>query len=702
MFLMKRVLISVLLIMHLLSSGQGVDLDLSFGNNGLTVFQVLPAGYRNMTVVDIDTLHGGGFISVGHMQKTAGPNSNLFLLKLDNNGIIDSSYGVDGFVIIDDTLSQFPKSLTVLPNDNIVVSGIAEVSLNSIPWSLVLWKFDSLGNLVQGFGVNGMVINNDFYRQDPVQIRIDGNDKIVVTGGFDTDKQAFCKRFNADGSLDSSFATNGTYTYWYGTIGYDYFVDVELMPDGKLLLAGVHNQGGYLQYDKILLHRLNTDGTLDTTFANGALFAGYGALKPKTYDIAVANDGTIYATGRGNYHPTYYVPFVCKILPDGSLVDTTWNRNGYTYFPPYRDSYGKKIALNPDNSIVVGVEFDCSNGAALRTRAAIFMLKPDGYIDSLYGQNGFDSIAFTISPINTFDLTSVTAMFLQTDNKIVLAGNEDIGKCMGFARFKNEKGLNDAPVAINDTSSTTNLNHVAIDVLNNDSDLDGPSITITEILNPNNGIATIDTNGNIAFIPDSGFVGTASFDYVICDNGNPNLCDTATVYIDVLLVVPTANFKFDSDSCLTINATNMSLNYGGSVIWDFGDGNYATGDNITHVYDSAGTYSVCLTALYLSEADTICLSTTVDTCSPSGYSSINLFLPNIYPNPASNVLTVFWPNRFTGQVHMFNQLGVLEQQYVIDDKQEYTISLEGLPAGIYYLSVNGIGQPVSYSRFVKQ
>ncbi|WP_435066894.1 Ig-like domain-containing protein, partial [Christiangramia sp. 3-2217-3z] len=86
---------------------------------------------------------------------------------------------------------------------------------------------------------------------------------------------------------------------------------------------------------------------------------------------------------------------------------------------------------------------------------------------------------------------------------------------------------NDAPVAVDDSATTSEDTPVQIDVLNNDSDPDGDELTITEVTQPGNGIAVINTDGTVTYTPNENFNGTDTFTYTISD-GNGGT-DTATV-----------------------------------------------------------------------------------------------------------------------------------------------------------------------------
>ena len=98
--------------------------------------------------------------------------------------------------------------------------------------------------------------------------------------------------------------------------------------------------------------------------------------------------------------------------------------------------------------------------------------------------------------------------------------------------------VNDPPVASDDSASTFEDGPILIDVLSNDSDVDGnldpASVTVT--VGPSSGTAVPEpTTGGITYTKAGDFNGTDSFTYEVCDDGTPMpaLCDTATVDVTV-------------------------------------------------------------------------------------------------------------------------------------------------------------------------
>ncbi len=95
--------------------------------------------------------------------------------------------------------------------------------------------------------------------------------------------------------------------------------------------------------------------------------------------------------------------------------------------------------------------------------------------------------------------------------------------------------VNDPPIAIDDINNTQVNIPVTGNTLTNDSDPEGGNLTVnTTPINPTNGTVTIDALGNYTFTPDTGFVGNGTFEYEVCDDGNPIECDIAIVTIVVI------------------------------------------------------------------------------------------------------------------------------------------------------------------------
>ena len=125
--------------------------------------------------------------------------------------------------------------------------------------------------------------------------------KLVVAGPSDTQlgQDSGLVRYNPDGSLDTSFGTDGTMTTAIGPFaGANALV---LQPDGKLVAVGFSHNGSTSEAE-FALARYNPDGSLDTSFGT---------------------DGTV-TTAIGQFAGA----IALVLQPDGKLVVAGFTNNG--------------------------------------------------------------------------------------------------------------------------------------------------------------------------------------------------------------------------------------------------------------------------------------------------------------------------------------------------------------------------------------
>ncbi|WP_273005175.1 Ig-like domain-containing protein, partial [Leeuwenhoekiella blandensis] len=99
--------------------------------------------------------------------------------------------------------------------------------------------------------------------------------------------------------------------------------------------------------------------------------------------------------------------------------------------------------------------------------------------------------------------------------------------------MEDERDVNEPPVANDDTVITESGVPATGNVLVNDFDPDGDTITVTGNTQPTNGSVTVNPDGTFTYTPELGFTGEDSFEYTVCDDGAPSQCTTGTVTIEV-------------------------------------------------------------------------------------------------------------------------------------------------------------------------
>ncbi|MCW8926871.1 MAG: Ig-like domain-containing protein, partial [Xanthomonadales bacterium] len=158
--------------------------------------------------------------------------------------------------------------------------------------------------------------------------------------------------------------------------------------------------------------------------------------------------------------------------------------------------------------------------------------------------------------------------------------------------------VNDAPDAVDDSATAKETDPVDIDVLLNDDEVDGESLSISAVtqgtkgsVSNNTTYVTYQANGGLT-LPT-----TDTFTYTAWD-GQPSSTDTATVTVTINpKAPPVSGFSF-SISDLEVTFTDTSTDSDGSIVnwaWDFDDTNTSIQQNPVHTYGSYGSYDVTLT-----------------------------------------------------------------------------------------------------------
>jgi len=90
---------------------------------------------------------------------------------------------------------------------------------------------------------------------------------------------------------------------------------------------------------------------------------------------------------------------------------------------------------------------------------------------------------------------------------------------------------NQDPLAVDDTATTDEDASITVDLLDNDSDPDGDTLTVTAVTQGANGTVVDNNDGTVTYTPNANFSGSDSFSYTI-DDGNGGT-STAAVGVTV-------------------------------------------------------------------------------------------------------------------------------------------------------------------------
>lgn len=270
--------------------------------------------------------------------------------------------------------------------------------------------FAQAGTLDPTFGTDGVVttaVHSNYNMAESTIVQADGKILVAGTAGTSSTYQMAVARYNEDGTLDTSFGTDGTLRFPVGSVK-SYVMDMAQQPDGKILLGGRtwDNVSG-----DFAVVRLNEDGSFDDTFGTNGVFRIETPEAEASEAMALLDDGKILMVGYKNDNLA-----VAKITTDGSM-DTTFGVNGWAVLTyDGAASYGDDLAIQDDGKIVISGF--ALNGSENRFYVAAARLNADGSTDNSFGTDG--KVIFNVGDWNDFG----EGIAIQSDGKILIGGHK--------------------------------------------------------------------------------------------------------------------------------------------------------------------------------------------------------------------------------------------------------------------------------------
>ena len=355
----------------------------------------------------------------------------IAVVRYNLDGSLDTSFQNTGIVVTN--IGGYVKGLAIQTDGKIVVVGFGGV---------IVVRFNTDGSLDSTFGSGG-VVNLPATRAHPWAawaVAIQNDNKIVVAGNGNGSGMA-AWRFNANGSLDSSFGSGGnaTVTFGKGSTSRAFSIILQSVvvsgiTEQRIVLGGWEcgaNPGSKTGYDNFALARLTTSGQLDSSFGSSGEvtrdFAGYNDL---IYALAIDPQNRIVAAG---YADVTGAPTgggsefaVARYNADGS-ADLNFGSNGAVTLRILAGlNQGRAVALQSNGSIVVaGYAYTSGNKEGYMTVARFTAA---GAPDGTFGSNGFVTTDFS-----SFGAVGAVGygLVLQSDGKILVGGEAELTNAPG-------------------------------------------------------------------------------------------------------------------------------------------------------------------------------------------------------------------------------------------------------------------------------
>jgi uncharacterized delta-60 repeat protein len=341
---------------------------------------------------------------------------NTGFVNFDNAFSALVSEFLPGRVITPIGLTSEANALITDSSNLLVAAGYANFGTID---ELVLARYTLSGSLDRTFGTAGISVITTFAQaaraygltQDSLQRYI-----IAGTANF---TQILVARYNNNGTLDKTFNSTGstpgiatTNIAGLSAIAYSVIVDA----NGKIVVAGIAQTPLIAQ---LIIVRYNTDGSLDTSFANG----GIQAINIPFFNIivsalAIDDNGRIVVSGESrNTNVTlrsafnYADPFLLiRLNPNGS-IDTSFNAHGFVQPPEVLPPLPETIGVGGDeftdvsNAVIIDAQKRILVGGFFvetpkRNNVILARYLPTGSFDTSFNPNGTDTGRLVQTGIN--------------------------------------------------------------------------------------------------------------------------------------------------------------------------------------------------------------------------------------------------------------------------------------------------------------
>lgn len=411
----NRFLLPVTLLVTYFSFSQNWGLDQDFNTVGYNATDLIVNGddYAEcLTIQDDGKILVGGY--------------GLRIVRYNSDGTLDTTFNAVGYTppFGTNVLLNCIRQIIITPTNKILAVGAIYTS----KWYLYLAQYNSNGSLDTTFGTNGRrnidvgpsittTVGNAIYTSD--------NKILIVTNSYLSDGDFNIIKTNKFGDLETSFGTNGIVTL--DGVNNDLEGKIALRADGKIILSGNSNSnpasGSYKQH---VLMLLNPDGTLDTTFGtNGKIFTNFAVNNSQQIkNLMLLNDDSILISGSiYTNNQTGNDGFVAKYNATGQL-DSLFGTNGVSTVSFVNSNgflgmsdYINGMTIQNDNKIVVA---GLTSGYQMNTKSCVARFNSDGTTDTTFGTNGQMSF-----PIHGYEESALDVK-TQSDGKIVLCGTTKI------------------------------------------------------------------------------------------------------------------------------------------------------------------------------------------------------------------------------------------------------------------------------------
>ena len=417
------------------------DLDPTFGTGGRVFFNIVNVVEASTSIAQ----QGDGKLLIGRWVYYWPSTEDLSVVRLNSNGSLDAGFDGDGRTGVDlGSMEGSTRAVLALRDGRVIAAGrvAGYEDQSSSRFGVVRYAAD--GAVDRTFGSSGVNIESFGATHASIEAIVEQPDDRLVGAGYISAPgqpqhiDMLVVRFNADGSIDTTFGDAGRLAVDFSLAARDDAAQaLVLQPDGKLVVAGYAFDASNAR--KIAILRLTPSGQPDATFGvNGrAEIPQSGTTRTAKAALQLQTDGRILLAAQDiDTDLEECTGFVARLNPDGS-TDPSFGGGGIAGLSlgPCAMAGGSALAVEPGGAIVLantaGTPF--SYGPADIRVARVTAL---GEFDDTFGINGTAIVDMGDGWAESRVAPDIgVSMVLQSDGRIALTASDQFDWDVGGNYF---------------------------------------------------------------------------------------------------------------------------------------------------------------------------------------------------------------------------------------------------------------------------
>jgi uncharacterized delta-60 repeat protein len=406
------------------------DLDTTFSADGMQNTDF--GGSKRDTAYAVAIQPDGKIVAVGYHDTQAAAGLDFAVARYNPGGALNAAFSGDGRQTtgFGPGSADRAQAVAIQPNGKIVVAGNAGCNADfSAGCKVALARYNANGNLDTTFSGDGKqtATVGALSTQNWGGLAIQPDGKILVPAilglsAANGTADFAVLRFNANGSLDTTFSGDGKARFGFGAGRDDGAVDLALLPNGKIVVAG-WSENPTDTVCSMAVARLTGAGALDTSFSgDGKQAVNFGGVTCFLNNGGVAIDGNgriVLAGYKADMGAGNSRIALARLTSTGAL-DTTFNGTGkkVTDLPGDFEA-ADEVRIVGTKIVVAGRGHPASTSSGPQDYA-LLRYNANGSLDTTFSGDGFAVFDFW----GGFDVAR--GMAVDGNGKYVLAGQVNL------------------------------------------------------------------------------------------------------------------------------------------------------------------------------------------------------------------------------------------------------------------------------------